>query len=222
MSWQSSIEYERTINQIVQQTLGGVASADLLVRSFNFQQIEELQAKGEWQAAGQLLADAAKSLQDAGAEAVLICTNTMHKVAEQVQQAISVPLIHIADVTGEAIQGQGLKKVALLGTNFTMSEGFYKDRLFERFGIQAMVPDEPARAEIHRIIYQELVQGKIIDDSRDYVLNVIKTLMDSGAEGIIAGCTEIEILVTPSQVAVPYFPTSYLHAKAAAEFALGQ
>jgi aspartate racemase len=222
MSWQSSIEYERTINQIVHDALGGVASADLIIRSFNFQEIEDLQSKGDWQAAGQLLADAARSLQDSGAQGVVICTNTMHKVAEHIQASISIPLIHIADVTGSAIQTQGLKTVALLGTNFTMSEGFYRDRLLETFGITAIVPNDSDRGEIHRIIYQELVQGKIIAESREFVLRVIETLMESGAEGIIAGCTEIELLVKPSDVTVPYFPTSYLHAKAAAEFALGK
>jgi aspartate racemase len=222
MSWQSSIEYERTINQIVHDALGGVASADLIMRSFNFQEIEDLQTKGDWQTAGQLLAEAAKNLQDSGAQGVVICTNTMHKVADQIQAAISIPLIHIADVTGSAIQTQGLKTVALLGTNFTMSEGFYRDRLLENFGISAIVPNESDRGEIHRIIYQELVQGKIISESREFVLRVIETLMESGVEGIIAGCTEIELLVKPSDVDVPYFPTSYLHAKAAAEFALGK
>lgn len=220
MSWQSSIEYERTINQLVNQRCGGVSSADLIIRSFNFEVIEALQAENNWDSAGALLATAARQLQDCGADAIVLCTNTMHKVADQIEAAVTVPLIHIADVTGKAISDAGLKTVALLGTNFTMQEGFYKTRLSENFGITAIIPQAHERAEIHRIIYQELVQGKIVDDSRLFVQQVIENLCNQGAQGVIAGCTEIELLVTPNDVAVPYFPTSFLHASAAADFAL--
>ena len=220
MSWQSSLEYEKTINKLVNASQGGVSSADLIIRSFNFEIIEQLQAENNWVAAGELLAGAAKQLEDCGADAIVLCTNTMHKVADRIEASISVPLIHIADVTGQAILEQRLTKVALLGTNFTMQEGFYRDRLLEKFDITAIIPEADERSEIHRIIYQELVQGKIIDASRDFMLEVIHNLTQQGAQGVIAGCTEIELLVKPLDVAVPYFPTSFLHAKAAADFAL--
>lgn len=220
MSWQSSLEYERTINQIVNEKLGGVASADLCVRSFNFQEIEQLQAQNNWDELAQMLVEAANQLQAAGAELLAICTNTMHKLAPEIENAIAIPLVHIADVVGTEIQSESLTKVALLGTKFTMEQGFYRDRLDQNFGIETIIPELEVRNEIHRIIYQELVRGEIKNSSRDFTLACIEDLQHKGAQGIIAGCTEIELLVKPSDVALPYFPSSYLHAKAIANHAL--
>lgn len=220
MSWESSIEYERQINQLVRAKLGGTASADLIIRSFNFAEIEELQAKGDWDKAGQLLAEAAQGLEAMGAEALVICTNTMHKLASVVEGAVKIPLIHIADATAEKIVAKGLGKIALLGTKFTMEQDFYKSRLTQNFGLDVSVPNPQQRDEIHRIIYEELVQGIIVDSSREYLLGVINELVASGAEGVIAGCTEIELLVKPEDVEVDYFPTTAIHAAAAADFAL--
>ena len=219
MSWESSIEYERLINEIVRERLGGVASADLLVRSFNFAQIEALQAAGRWEQAGEVLAAAAFDLEVAGADAIVLCTNTMHRVADQIEVAISVPLLHIADATAAAVRSAGLDTVALLGTRYTMEQDFYVGRL-RRLGHTVLVPDEPDRTVVHDVIYDELVQGIISADSRQRYLEVIDRLVTRGAQGVIAGCTEIELLVRPDDVAVPYFPTARLHAEAAAEFAL--
>ena len=219
MSWESSIEYERLINEIVRERLGGVASADLLVRSFNFAQIEALQAAGRWEQAGEVLADAAFDLEVAGADAIVLCTNTMHRVADQIEVAISVPLLHIADATAAAVRSAGLDTVALLGTRYTMEQDFYVGRL-RRLGHTVLVPDEPDRTGVHDVIYNELVQGIISADSRQRYLEVIDRLVTRGAQGVIAGCTEIELLVRPDDLAVPYFPTARLHAEAAAEFAL--
>jgi aspartate racemase len=220
MSWESSIEYERQINQRVRERLGGTASADLVIRSFNFAEIEDLQAKGDWETAGKLLAEAAVGLQSLGAEGLVLCTNTMHKLAEVIEAAVQIPLLHIADATAIQIQSQGLRKVALLGTKFTMEQDFYKDRLVEKFGLEVLIPSQPQRNEIHRVIYEELVQGQVLASSKEFYLEVIQELVSGGAEGVIAGCTEIELLVTPSDVGVPYFPTTAIHAAAAADFAL--
>lgn len=220
MSWESSIEYERQINQRVRERLGGTASADLVIRSFNFAEIEDLQAKGDWETAGKLLAEAAVGLQSLGADGLVLCTNTMHKLAEVIEAAVQIPLLHIADATAIQIQSQGLRKVALLGTKFTMEQDFYKDRLVEKFGLEVLIPSQPQRNEIHRVIYEELVQGQVLASSKEFYLEVIQELVSGGAEGVIAGCTEIELLVTPSDVEVPYFPTTAIHAAAAADFAL--
>lgn len=220
MSWESSIEYERFINRAVRAELGGAASADLIIRSFNFAEISELQASGQWKAAGKLLIEAAKQLELAGAEAILICTNTMHIFADQIQQSIGVPLIHIADATGQAVKASGVKKVLLLGTRFTMEKDFYRVNLESNFDLEVSIPSDEDRTEIHRIIYEELVQGKVLDESRDYIKLLIAQHAEAGCQGVIAGCTEIELLVKPDDVGVPYFPTSALHAAAAARFAL--
>jgi aspartate racemase len=220
MSWESSIEYERIINTEVRDRLGGAHSADLLVRSYDFAAIEALQAAGDWEAAGALLAGDAARLEAAGAEAILLCTNTMHRVAGAIEAAIGVPFLHLADVTADAVAAAGLDTVALLGTRYTMEQDFYRNRL-ERRGLTVLVPDEPDRTTIHDVIYDELVQGRIIDASRAAYLEVIDQLVARGAQGLIAGCTEIELLVGPDDVDVPYFPTARLHALAAVEFALG-
>lgn len=220
MSWESSIEYERLINEIVRDRLGGTASADLIVRSFNFAQIEALQAAGRWQEAGDVLADAAIDLEAAGADAIVLCTNTMHRVADQIEAAVSVPLLHIADATARSVLSAGLQTVALLGTRYTMEQDFYVGRL-STLGLHVLVPDEPDRTVVHDVIYDELVRGIISPDSRQRYLEVISRLVARGAQGVIAGCTEIELLVGPQDLDVLYFPTARLHAEAAAEFALG-
>ena len=220
MSWESSVEYERLINQAVREQLGGANSADLIVRSFNFADIEKLQANGNWEAAGQLLSDAAQKLEAAGAEGIVLCTNTMHVLAEEIARSVSIPLIHIADATGEAITRSGISRVLLLGTRYTMEKDFYKSRLKDRFGLEVSTPSEDQRAEIHRIIYHELVRGIVNDHSRSFFLNVVDEFRDAGVQGVIAGCTEIELLVKPEHVEVAYFPTTKIHSDAAAAFAL--
>jgi aspartate racemase len=221
MSWESSIEYERIINELVRERLGGVASADLLVRSFNFADIEALQEAGRWDEAGEVLANAATHLAAGGAEAILICTNTMHRLADVVQAAVQVPVIHIADATATAVRSAGVEVVALLGTRYTMEQDFYVGRLRDRHGLSVLVSEEPGRTLIHDVIYGELVRGVINPGSKLAYLEVIAAMIDEGAEGVIAGCTEIELLIEQSDLAVPLFPTARLHAEAAARFALG-
>lgn len=219
MSWESSVLYEELINTEVRARLGGVASADLIIRSYNFAEIEALQSNGEWEAAGDLLATDAARLETAGAELILLCTNTMHKVAATIEHAITVPFIHLADTTADAILAAGLSTVGLLGTRFTMEDGFYSERLEAR-GLTVVVPDEAARTIIHDVIYNELVQGELRRSSREAYLDVIDRMGSAGAEGVIAGCTEIELLVTEDDVFIPYFPTTKLHALAAVDAAL--
>jgi aspartate racemase len=219
MSWQSSIEYERIINQEVRQALGGVHSASLLVRSYDFAIIEALQDAGDWDAAGALLAADARHLQDAGAELIVLCTNTMHRCAEAIEAAIEVPFLHLADATAAAVVAAGVREVALLGTRYTMEQDFYRARL-QRHGLSVIVPDEPDRSLVHDVIYDELVQGVVSPVSQGAYLDVIGRLVERGAAGVIAGCTEIELLVGADDVDVPYFPTTALHARAAARWAL--
>lgn len=219
MSWESSVEYERIINTEVRKRVGGVHSADLLVRSYDFGQIEALQEAGEWEAAGELLATDARRLQDAGAELILLCTNTMHLVAPAIEAAIDVPFLHLADATAAAVQRVGIDTVALLGTRFTMEMDFYSGRL-EDHGLTVLIPEAPDRVVINAVIYDELVQGEIREESRGRYLEIIDRLVATGAQGVIAGCTEIELLVTADDVDVPYFPTTWLHALAAVEAAL--
>ncbi len=219
MSWESSVLYEELINTGVRARLGGVHSADLIVRSYDFARIEELQAAGDWDAAGRLLAEDAARLESAGAELVVLCTNTMHKVAEQIEASISVPFLHLADTTAAAILAEGLDTVGLLGTKFTMEQEFYRARL-ESHGISVVVPSEAERQRVHDIIYDELVKGELNRDSREEYLDIIDRLGSAGAQGVVAGCTEIELLVTEDDVFIPYFPTTTLHAEAAVEAAL--
>ena len=219
MSWESSIEYERLINEEVRRRLGGVHSADLLIRSYDFAEVERLQFADDWDAAGALLAGDATRLQQAGAGIVVLCTNTMHRVAPAIEAAIDVPLLHIADPTADAVQAAGVTTVALLGTRFTMEQDFYRGRLAGR-GLDVLVPDEPDRTTVHDVIYDELVRGVVSDTSRAAYLDVIGRMVDRGARGVIAGCTEIELLVRPGDVALPYFPTTRLHAVAAVDAAL--
>jgi aspartate racemase len=219
MSWQSSIEYERIINQEVRQALGGVHSASLLVRSYDFAVVEALQDAGDWDAAGALLAADARHLQDAGAELIVLCTNTMHRCAEAIEAVIEVPFLHLADATAAAVVAAGVREVALLGTRYTMEQDFYRARL-QRHGLSVIVPDEPDRSLVHDVIYDELVQGVVSPVSQGAYLDVIGRLVERGAAGVIAGCTEIELLVGADDVDVPYFPTTALHARAAARWAL--
>ncbi|MEZ5377440.1 MAG: aspartate/glutamate racemase family protein [Acidimicrobiales bacterium] len=225
MSWESSVEYERMINRGVREALGGTHSADLIVRSYDFARIEELQAAGEWEVAGELLGRDARRLQDAGADFIVLCTNTMHVVAPAIEAAITVPFLHLADATARAILDAGLDTVALLGTRYTMEEDFYRGRL-EAHGLTVRVPDGPDRSIIHDVIYDELVQGVINPESKEAYIDIIDRLIDDGAQGVIAGCTEIELLVGPDDVTdgdgalMPYFPTTRIHADAAVALAL--
>lgn len=219
MSWESSIEYERVINEIVRARLGGVASADLLIRSFNFADVELLQREGRWDDAGRLLAETAAQV-TAGAEAVVLCTNTMHKVADHIQAAIDVPFLHIADATANAVRREGLDTVGLLGTRYTMEQDFYTERFGSLYEIEVLVPDEPDLTTVHDVIYGELVRGDVNPASRARYREVIDRLIRRGAQGVIAGCTEIELLVSPDDLNVLLFPTARLHAEAAAAFAL--
>jgi aspartate racemase len=220
MSWESSIEYYRIINEGVQARLGGLHSAKSVMVSVDFAEIEALQRQGRWGAATQIMIHAAQDVARGGADCVVICTNTMHKMAESVQEKIQIPLLHIADATAERIQAQGLARVGLLGTRFTMEEDFYKGRLEERFGLQVLTPDLQARQIIHRVIYDELVLGKIEASSKAQYLDIIATLAGQGAQGIILGCTEIGLLVKQSDCHVPLFDTTVIHANSAVEWAL--
>jgi aspartate racemase len=220
MSWESSIEYERTINELVRDRLGGVASADLLVRSFNFADIEALQESGCWDEAGRVLAEAAANLVASGADAIVICTNTMHKLADTVQATVPVPVIHIADATAAVAKAAGVGVVALLGTRYTMEQDFCAGRLRERHGLTVLVPGEPNRTRVHQVIYGELVRGVINPASKQTYLDIVDELIHEGAQGIIAGCTEIELLIGQDDLPVPFFPTARIHAEAAVAFAL--
>lgn len=219
MSPESSIEYERIINSEIRRVLGGVHSASLLIRSYDFGAIERLQAAGDWDAAGALLAADAQRLEAAGAELIVLCTNTMHRVADAIEAAIAVPFLHLADATAEAVVAAGIREVALLGTRYTMEGTFYRARL-ERHGLHVIVPEEPDRGYVHDVIYGELVAGIVTPASRAGYVAVIERLVERGAGGVIAGCTEIELLVGAGDVRVPYFPTTMLHAQAAARWAL--
>ncbi len=216
MSWESTLPYYRIINQVVKSRLGGLHSAQLVLYSVDFAQIEKLQMEGDWQRAGELLGQAALSLKAAGAEKLVLCTNTMHKVAAQIEEAAQLPLLHIADATAEVIRASGINRVGLLGTRFTMEQDFYRGRLSQAFGIDVVIPDEPDRADVHRIIYQELCLGVISEDSRRIYRDVMRRLVEQGAEGIILGCTEIGLLVQEADASVPLFDTADLHARAAA------
>ena len=219
MSWESSAEYYRLANELVRERLGGLHSARLVLASVDFADIEHLQVTGQWERAGELLAGVARQVEAAGADLLVLCTNTMHKVAEQIQAAVSVPLVHLADATAAAVRRAGLEKVGLLGTAFTMEQDFYRDRLAGH-GLTVLVPPADDRAEVHRIIYDELCLGEIRETSRQVYRDVIARLAQAGAEGVVLGCTEIELLVGPGDSPVPVFPTTRLHVEAAVSQAL--
>ncbi|MGP9020439.1 aspartate/glutamate racemase family protein [Streptomyces sp. BR1] len=219
MSWESSAEYYRLLNELVRERLGGLHSARCVLHSVDFAEIEELQSAGEWERAGEILAQVAKGVEAAGADLVLICTNTMHKVADQVAAAVSVPLLHLGDATAQAVRDRGIRRVGLLGTAFTMEQDFYRDRL-RAHGLDVLTPDEAGRALVHRVIYEELCLGVVKDESRRAYQDVIAALVGEGAEGVILGCTEIELLIRQEHSPVPVFPTTRLHAEAAVTAAL--
>ncbi|GAA2461537.1 aspartate/glutamate racemase family protein [Streptomyces lavendulocolor] len=219
MSWESSAEYYRLLNELVRERLGGLHSARCILHSVDFAEIERLQVSGEWEQAGEVLAEAGRGLAAAGADLLLICTNTMHKVAGQVQDAVPVPLLHLGDATADAVRAAGLRTVGLLGTAFTMEQDFYRDRLAGH-GLTVLVPEAEGRAEVHRIIYEELCLGIVDDGSRAVYQRVIDQLVADGAEGVVLGCTEIELLIGQEDSPVPVFPTTRLHAEAAVTAAL--
>ena len=219
MSWESSAEYCRLVNDLARDRLGGLHSARLVLVSVDFAEIEQLQVTGRWEQAGELLAEAARSAQAAGAELLLLCTNTMHKVAGQIQDAISIPLLHLAGTTAAAVRRARLSTVGLLGTAFTMEQDFYRDRL-ARHGLTVLVPSAEDRAQIHRVIYEELCLGEVREASRQAYQRVIDRLQHAGAEGVILGCTEIELLIQPQDSLIPVFPTTRLHVEAAIDQAL--
>lgn len=219
MSWESSALYYRLINELVREQRGGLHSARCIMASLDFADVEALQAAGRWDAAGDLLADAALGLEAAGADMIVLCTNTMHKVAGAIEDAVAIPLVHLADVTAQAVTAAGLKTVGLLGTAFTMEEDFYRDRIAGH-GLQVLVPDAAARALVHRVIYEELVVGVVSEASRSSFLAVIAELAALGAEGVILGCTEIELLIDQEATPLPVFATTRLHAEAAVRLAL--
>jgi aspartate racemase len=221
MSWESSAEYYRLLNELVRERLGGLHSARCVLSSVDFADVEALQVAEDWDAAGELLADAARGLEAAGAELLLMCTNTMHRVADQVQAAVGIPLLHLADATADAVRAAGLQTVGLLGTAFTMGQPFYRDRLASH-GLTVLTPDAADRAEVHRIIYQELCLGVINDESRASFQGVMRRLAAAGAEGIVLGCTEIELLVGPADSATQLFPTTLIHARAAVAAAFAE
>ena len=220
MSWESTLAYYRIVNQEVKARLGGLHSAKCLLYSVDFEEIERLQHEDLWTEAGEVLGHAAQGLEKGGADFILICTNTMHKVAGAVAASVSIPLLHLADATAEAIKEKGLKKIALLGTRFTMVEDFYKGRLKETYGLDVLIPNEPEMDVIHQVIYEELCLGKILGRSRQQYLDVIDRLKGEGAEGVILGCTEIGLLVKQEDTDVPLFDTTEIHARAAVDVAL--
>ena len=220
MSWESTAEYYRIINEAVRDKLGGLHSAKIVMYSVDFEEVEQLQHKGEWDKATNLMIDAAKRVERGGGDFVLICTNTMHKMADDVAANISIPLLHIADATAEKITSLGLKRIGLLGTKFTMEQDFYKGRLKQKFGIDVVIPNEPDREIVHNVIYKELCLGEIKDSSREQVKAIINRLSDNGAQGIILGCTELPLLIKQADYPVPLFDTTIIHAKAAVDYAL--
>ena len=220
MSWESTVGYYRVINEGVKAQLGGLHSAKIALYSVDFEPIEKLQHQGDWDGTAAILSDAARNVQAAGAEVLLICTNTMHKVAPQVEDAIDIPILHIADATAEVLLDQGIKTVGLLGTGFTMEQDFYKGRLSEKYGLNVLIPNQSDRSIVHRVIYDELCLGKIESDSKNEYLRVIQALADDGAEAVILGCTEIGMLVQQDDTEVPLLDTTAIHAQKAVEFAL--
>ena len=220
MSWESSLEYYRIINEQVKEKLGGLHSAKSLMYSVDFYEIEKLQHQGNWSEATKLMIDAAQRLEKGGADFVVICSNTMHKMADDVQKSINIPLLHIADATAEKIRAKGIKKIGLLGTKFTMEEEFYKGRLIEKYGLEVLIPNEEDRKIVHDVIYNELCLGKINQPSKDQFIRIIDGLVGKGAEAVILGCTEIPLLVKQADVKVLLFDTTRIHAESAVEYSL--
>ncbi|EKO3871141.1 aspartate/glutamate racemase family protein [Vibrio harveyi] len=220
MSWESTANYYQIINREVKARLGGLHSGKVCLYSVDFAEIETLQHQGRWDDTAIILAQAAKSVEAGGADFILICTNTMHKVADQIQQAVNVPLVHIADATAEQLVVDGIKKVGLLGTRFTMEQDFYKQRLIDKFGVDVVVPSSDDQTIVHDVIYNELCKGEVHDDSRQHYLTIIEKLVEQGAEAVMLGCTEIAMLVESQHTDVKLYDTTEIHAKAAVEKAL--
>ncbi len=220
MSWESTLDYYRAINEGMNRALGGLHSAKIVLHSVDFAPIETLQHAGAWDAAAQILADAARGIESAGADFLLICTNTLHRVAAQVEEAIRNPLVHNADATAEAVKSAGIQSTGLLGTAFTMEQDFYKGRLADNFGLKVLVPERPDRQVIHRVIYHELCMGELSPSSRSEYLRIIETLAEQGAEAVILGCTEIGMLVKQADTSVPLFDSTAIHAQKAVRLAL--
>jgi aspartate racemase len=220
MSWESTVEYYRVINESVKERLGGLHSAKCVLYSVDFAEVEGLQRRGKWPEAAELLAVAAQNVEKAGADLVLICTNTMHKVADTVQARIGVPLLHIADATAEKVKRADIRRVGLLGTRFTMEDDFYRGRLTDQFGLVVIIPDPKDRETVHRVIYEELCVGTIRPESRAQIAGIMSRLVQMGAQGVILGCTELGLLVGPEECRVPLFDTTRVHALAAVEQAL--
>ena len=220
MSWESTIEYYRIMNETVKEHYGGLHSAECILYSFDFESIGSLQRENEWEKLTGLMIDAATRLKKAGADFIVICTNTMHKMADDIENSVGLPLLHIADATGEAITKKGLRKVGLLGTTFTMEEDFYKKRINEKYGIDIIIPPENQRKTVHSIIFDELCVGKIDTSSKERMLEIMRGLISSGAEGIILGCTEIPLLINQDDVDFPVFDTTAIHARAVVSYVL--
>jgi len=222
MSWESTVVYYRLLNRMARERLGGLHSAELLLWSFDFAEIEALQAAGDWDAAAERMVAAARAVERGGADCLVICTNTMHKLAGEIEAAVSIPLLHIADATAGAIRRSGAKRPALLATRFTMEQDFYRQRLADRYGTEALVPDEAGRAKVHAIIYDELCRGIVKPESKAVYLDEIARLRtEEGADGVIMGCTEITMLIGQPDFDIPVFDTTAIHAEAAIAFALG-
>ncbi len=222
MSWESTVSYYEFVNEGVKNKLGGLHSAKVVLYSVDFDEIEKLQHSGDWEGTALILSDAAKKIQAGGADFLLICTNTMHKVADKIEASIDIPVVHIADATAMSLVAGGIKKVGLLGTRFTMSEDFYKGRLSSGFGLEVLVPSEKDQDIVHNIIYSELCLGDIKDDSRKSVLGIIESLGRAGAEAVILGCTEIALLVQQKHTKMPLYDTTTIHAAMAVELALSE
>ena len=220
MSWESTIPYYRLINEGIKERLGGLHSAKIVLHSVDFHEIEACQSKGEWDLAGEMLAQAAVGLQKAGAEGIVLCTNTMHKVAHHIESRCGLPFLHIADATGRAITARNVQRVALLGTRYTMEQDFYRGRLSAEFGIESLIPEEPQRLRINQIIFEELCLGKITEESKRYYQQVIEELQGQGAQGVIFGCTEIGLLLNQQDCPLPVFDTAAIHAADAVNFML--
>ena len=220
MSWESSLEYYRLVNQKVKERLGGFHSAKCLMYSVDFHEIEQFQALGEWQSATQLMIEAARKIEKGGADFLIICTNTMHKMADAVKENTRIPLLHIADPTADTVKSHGIIKIALLGTRFTMEQDFYKGKLIRDYGLEVILPADTEMDVIHNVIYQELCLGEINPASKTRYLEIVDNLIRKGAEGVILGCTEIGLLIKNGDSHVPFFDTTEIHAEAAVDYAL--
>lgn len=222
MSWESSIEYYRIINEETKKRLGGLHNAVSLMHTVDFAAIEVMQRENRWSETDDILVDAARKLEAGGADFIVLCTNTMHKSAEKITAAVNIPFLHIADATAKKVCDAGISRIALLGTRYTMEEDFYVGRLKNKFGLEVLIPEKDDRDEVHRVIFEELVQGKIMPESKRFYLEIIQKLADRGAGGVILGCTEIGLLVKPADTFLPVFDTTVLHAVAAVDLALAE